>query len=83
MTYRQGTNTRTVTEDIATYPLDVSMLPSTASGTAASFTLAILPDAPPSFELNNNRLQWWVHLDPVGEGDDSEFKLWVRPEGAT
>lgn len=80
VTYRQGTDTRTVTEDVAAYPVDVSMLRSTGSSVDASMTLAIPPDAPPSFELKNNRLQWWLLLDPVGEGDDSHFKLWVRPE---
>ncbi len=82
VTFRQGTDTRTVTEDVALYPLDVTMQLSNTPGLAADLTVTVPRDAPPSFELPHNRLQWWVELDPVGGGDDSRFKLWVRPEAA-
>ncbi len=80
VTFRQGTDTRTVTEDVAVFPLDVTMQLSNAPGVAAAFTVTVPADAPPSFELEHNRLQWWVELEPVADGDDSRFKLWVRPE---
>jgi len=81
VTYQQGTDTRTVTEDLWEQPIEVLALTTNDASLGGEMVIRIPGDAPPSFELRNNRLQWFLVLEPRGESDvdDSKFMLWVRP----
>lgn len=79
--YRQGTDTHTVTEEVASYPVESRLL-STPDAVVAQLEVVVPTNAPPSFEADNNRIEWWLEIAPVVVGekfDASSFKIAVGP----
>lgn len=77
--YRQGTDTHTVTEEIAHFPIGVQIL-TMPGALVAELKLVIPSDVPASFHARNNRIEWWVFVEPTGDGKDvdgSSFKVQV------
>lgn len=81
VTYQQGTDSRTVTEVLWEQPIELLALTTNDASLGEKMIISIPGDAPPSFELRNNRLRYFLVLEPRGESDvdDSKFMLWVRP----
>lgn len=81
VTYRQGTDTHTVTREICRSQLPMTADP--APGTVAGQIVVEVPtDAPPSLSLRNNRIIWTVlvHVRADGLPDDTgTFVVPVRP----
>lgn len=77
--YRQGTDTHTVTEEVARFPIQAHVL-ATPGALVAELRLDIPPDVPHSFHARNNRIEWWVFVEPSTAGstvDGSSFKVQV------
>ncbi len=77
--YRQGTDTHTVEEDVARYPIEAQIM-TMPGALVAELHVEIPANAPPSFHASNNRIEWWVEIEPVmvgGKTDESAFKLEV------
>ncbi len=77
--YRQGTDTHTVTEEIARFPIEAHVL-STPGALVAELSLDIPPDVPQSFHARNNRIEWWIFVEPTTANravDGSSFKVQV------
>lgn len=80
--YTVGTDTETDKEIVLTTPLEVT---GGAYGDRIEATVEVeIPgDGPPSLDLDNNRVEWWVVLDldmTDAIDDDSRFKLQVQAE---
>lgn len=78
--YRQGTDTHTVTEEVARFPIQTHIL-TTPGALVAELRLDIPPDAPPSFHARHNRIEWWVFVEPSTASspvDGSTFKVQVN-----
>lgn len=78
--YTVGTDTETDKEVVLTTPLQIH---GAAHGDRLEATVEVeIPsDGPPSFDLHNNRIEWWVIIDfetTDGTEDDSRFKLAVE-----
>ena len=77
--YRQGTDTHTITEEIAQFPIKAHVL-ATPGALVAELTIDIPPDVPQSFHARNNRIEWWVFVEPstaTSAVDGSSFKVQV------
>lgn len=80
--YTVGTDTETDKEVVMTVPLE------SAGGVhgdriEATLDVEIPGDGPPSLDLNNNRVEWWVILEldlSDAIDDDSRFKIQVATE---
>ncbi len=80
--YTVGTDTETDKEIVMTLPLEIT---GDAMGERIEATIDVeIPnDGPPSLDLDNNRVEWWVivDLDMADEiDDDSRFKVHVNAE---
>lgn len=78
--YTVGTDTETDKEVVMTTPLDVT---GGAFGGRIDATIEVeIPaDGPPSLDLNNNRIEWWVIVEldlSDAIDDDSRFKVHVE-----
>ena len=77
--YHQGTDTHTVEEDVARYRVEAHIM-TIPGALVAELHVEIPANAPPSFHASNNRIEWWVEIEPVmldGKTDESAFKLEV------
>ncbi len=77
--YQQGTDTHTVTEEIARFPIEVHVL-TTPGALVAELRFDIPPDVPQSFHARNNQIEWWVFVEPSTASsaiDGSSFKVQV------
>jgi hypothetical protein len=85
-TYRSGTDTITVTEQVREEPLpSVAAVPG-ATPIEGVWRIRIPAHGPPTFAAHNNRVEWSLKLRLVardGPSDDSSFRLLVRPEVVT
>lgn len=78
--YRVGTDTRTISADVQTFPVDITR---TFDGrhVAGDLTLSF-PSYPPSFEASDNKVTWELRVHktfPDGFEEDSIVPLWVVP----
>ena len=80
--YTVGTDTETDKEVVMTTPLDIT---GGAYGDRIEATVEVeIPaDGPPSLDLDNNRVEWWVIVEldlSDAIDDDSRFKVQVEAE---
>lgn len=82
-TYQQGTDTRTVSEDVFEVPLTGVGQELSMTEIQADFELKIPGSLPPSLDVYRNKIIWKVIVHVVVDGfpnDDSEFQILVGPE---
>jgi len=78
--YRQGTDTRTATEEVRSIPVEVAR--AWDGRHVIGEMLLEIPSFPPSFEASDNKVTWELHVDMTftdGFTEDSVIPLWVVP----
>ena len=78
--YRQGTDTRTATEEVQSIPVEVAR--AWDGRHVIGEMLLEIPSFPPSFEASDNKVTWELHVDMTftdGFTEDSVVPLWVVP----